>query len=63
MNSPTFSQSTSWFTRHRVGGPTITFPPTAASAKVAPERAVGRLLTATAVTLLSLGLRSGRTIG
>lgn len=59
--NPTFTSHTnSPFTRHRVAGPTITFPETKAAVKVAPERAVSRVLTAMAATLLSFGLRAGR---
>lgn len=63
MNSPFSSHMNSPFTRHRVAGPTITFPETKAATKVAPDSAVSRVLNAMAATLLSFGFRAGRTIG
>ncbi len=59
--NPTFSsQTNSPFTRHRVAGPTITFPETKAAAKVAPASTLSRVLTAVTASLLSLGPRSSR---
>ena len=62
--NPTFSSHpNSPFTRHRVAGPTITFPETKAAVKVAPVGALGRALNALAASLSAFGLRSGRPVG
>ncbi len=62
MNPTYLSQANSPFTRHRLAGPTITFPDAGTRAKVARAGAIGRVLSALGLSLLNFASRPARSL-